>query len=181
MTPSIIAQPPATGKTTRETDVLIIGGGVTGAGIMRDLALRGLRTLLIDKRDLCAGASGGNHGLLHSGARYVSSDPHSAIECRRENQLLKLPAPQCVEAKQYVNAGGAWAMNIARQAGCTDVNLLYSKGTLLVSHDRMEDIGHHFGGNYGVVHFWTLICLSLGILGENERSYLGPDLLALID
>jgi Fe-S oxidoreductase len=48
-------------------------------------------------------------------------------------------------------------------------------------HSQMEDIGHHFGGNYGVVHFWTLICLSLGILGENERSYLGPDLLALID
>ena len=33
----------------------------------------------------------------------------------------------------------------------------------------------------GVVHFWTLICLSLGILGENERTYLGPDLLALIE
>jgi hypothetical protein len=45
----------------------------------------------------------------------------------------------------------------------------------------MEDIGHFYGGNYGVVHFWTLICLSLGILGENERTYLGPDLLALID
>lgn len=48
-------------------------------------------------------------------------------------------------------------------------------------HSQMEDIGHHYGGNYGVVHFWTLICLSLGILGENERTYLGPDLLALID
>jgi glycerol-3-phosphate dehydrogenase len=49
-------------------------------------------------------------------------------------------AIQRIEAKQYVNAGGAWAMNIARQAGCTDVNLLYSKGTLLVSHDRLT---HH--------------------------------------
>ncbi len=48
-------------------------------------------------------------------------------------------------------------------------------------HSQMEDIGEHYGGNYGVVHFWTLICLSLGILGENERTYLGPDLLALID
>ncbi len=48
-------------------------------------------------------------------------------------------------------------------------------------HSQMEDIGHFYGGNYGVVHFWTLICLSLGILGENERTYLGPDLLALID
>jgi glycerol-3-phosphate dehydrogenase len=53
--------------------------------------------------------------------------------CRdnRTNCLVK------VVAGQYVNAGGAWAMEIARLAGCTDVNLLYSKGTLLVSHDRM--------------------------------------------
>ncbi len=36
-----------------EVDVLIIGGGVTGAGIMRDLALRGIQSLLIDKKDLC--------------------------------------------------------------------------------------------------------------------------------
>jgi Fe-S oxidoreductase len=47
-------------------------------------------------------------------------------------------------------------------------------------HSQMEDIGHYFGGKYRVVHFWTLICLSLGILGENETTYLGPDLLDLI-
>ncbi|TKB25087.1 anaerobic glycerol-3-phosphate dehydrogenase subunit A [Desulfopila sp. IMCC35006] len=255
MSQSPLDQPAVKGHNTLETDVLIIGGGVTGAGIMRDLALRGLHTLLIDKRDLCAGASGGNHGLLHSGGRYVSNDRHSAIECRIENEILKRLAPQCVEqtgglfvavegddlefaekfpqfcaaagiscteigpnealrmepllseklvkaylvpdatvdpfrlalenvaharllndsiyrphteiidfridngkitaaicrdnrtgvmfniqARQYVNAGGAWAMNIAQKAGCTDVNLLYSKGTLLVSHDRMA--GH---------------------------------------
>lgn len=43
-------------------------------------------------------------------------------------------------------------------------------------HSQMEDIGEHYGGHYRVVHYWTLICLSLGILGENERKYLGPDL-----
>jgi Fe-S oxidoreductase len=43
-------------------------------------------------------------------------------------------------------------------------------------HSQMEDIGEHYGGEYRVVHYWTLICLSLGILGENERKYLGPDL-----
>ena len=46
-------------------------------------------------------------------------------------------------------------------------------------HSQMEDIGHHYGGNYQVVHFWTLICLSLGILGENEKTYLGPELASL--
>ncbi len=244
--------PPDSNIQTVSTDVLIIGGGATGTGIMRDLALRGIHCRLIDKHDLCAGASGGNHGLLHSGARYVLSDPHSATECREEGEILKRLAPQCIEntgglfvalkgddeefiskfpdlcaaagipcesittekarelepqlsqdiiaayavpdatidpfrltlenvnhareingstyhphtgvtqfdisdgkisaavcrdnktgtalrieAKQFINAGGAWAMDIARLAGCTDVNLLYSKGTLLISHDRL--------------------------------------------
>jgi glycerol-3-phosphate dehydrogenase len=53
------------------TQVLIIGGGVTGSGLARDLALRGVRCLLVEKQDVNAGASGGNHGLLHSGARYI--------------------------------------------------------------------------------------------------------------
>lgn len=52
-------------------------------------------------------------------------------------------------------------------------------------HSQIVDIGRFFGGHdgcsYGVVHFWTLICLSLGMLGPNERIYLGPDLQALID
>ena len=43
-------------------------------------------------------------------------------------------------------------------------------------HSQIHDLSHHFGGNYQVVHLWTLICLSMGILGENERSYLGEDL-----
>jgi len=43
-------------------------------------------------------------------------------------------------------------------------------------HGQMEDIGEFYGGNYHVVHIWTLICLAMGMLGENERAYLGPDL-----
>ena len=79
------------------TQVLIIGGGVTGSGLARDLALRGVRCLLVEKQDVNAGASGGNHGLLHSGARYILSDPSSASECRDEGAILKRLAPQCVE------------------------------------------------------------------------------------
>ncbi|NMC49990.1 MAG: anaerobic glycerol-3-phosphate dehydrogenase subunit A [Desulfovibrio sp.] len=79
------------------TTVLIIGGGVTGAGLARDLALRGVDCLLVDKRDVNAGASGGNHGLLHSGARYVGSDPLAAAECREEGGILRRIAPHCIE------------------------------------------------------------------------------------
>jgi len=82
---------------TLSTQVLIIGGGATGAGLARDLALRGVRCILVEKRDINAGASGGNHGLLHSGARYIASDPAAARECRDEGALIKRLAPQCVE------------------------------------------------------------------------------------
>ncbi|MCF6249010.1 MAG: FAD-dependent oxidoreductase [Desulfobacula sp.] len=84
-------------KQTIETQVLIIGGGATGTGIARDLSLRGLNVVLIEKQDLNAGASGGNHGLLHSGARYVCSDPEAAIECNAEIDIIKKTAGHCVE------------------------------------------------------------------------------------
>lgn len=237
-----------------ETEVLIIGGGVTGTGVMRDLALRGIHCLLVDQRDLNAGASGGNHGLLHSGGRYAAADAETAAECRREGEILKRVAAECIDdcgglfvavegddavyadafpqhcaaagieckpltpaearerepklsgrviaayavadatvdpfritlenvnhaqqlnssvflphtriesfelkadriaaahcvdtrsgkrrtvrAAQIVNAAGAWAMQVARLAGCRDVSLLYSKGTLIISNTRITN------------------------------------------
>ena len=79
------------------TQVLIIGGGATGTGLARDLALRGIHCTLVEKSRLNAGASGRNHGLLHSGARYVETDPVAAKQCHEENILLKKIAPQCIE------------------------------------------------------------------------------------
>ena len=79
------------------TQVLIIGGGATGTGIARDLALRGVQCILAESRDINAGASGANHGLLHSGGRYVFADQGSAKECREETALLKKLAPHCIE------------------------------------------------------------------------------------
>ena len=88
-------------KNLLKTQALIIGGGATGTGLARDLALRGVQCLLVEKKDINAGASGGNHGLLHSGARYVASDPEAAKECRQEGKVLKRLAPHCIE-----NTGG---------------------------------------------------------------------------
>ncbi len=84
-------------KKTIDTQVLIIGGGATGTGLARDLALRGVNVVLVEKADLNAGASGANHGLLHSGARYVHSDQEAAKECREEGLILKEVCPQCIE------------------------------------------------------------------------------------
>ncbi len=81
----------------KEYDVIIIGGGITGAGTARDCAMRGLKTLLLERHDLTAGATGRNHGLLHSGARYAVTDLESAEECIRENMILRKIARHCVE------------------------------------------------------------------------------------
>jgi glycerol-3-phosphate dehydrogenase len=80
-----------------QTEVLIIGGGATGVGIVRDLSLRGIPCLLIEKGDFLSGASGRNHGLFHSGGRYVVSDPEAARECITENRILRKIASHCIE------------------------------------------------------------------------------------
>ena len=60
--------------------ILIVGGGPAGLAAAHSLASVGRECVLVEKDDINAGASGGNHGLLHSGARYVSNDPASATE-----------------------------------------------------------------------------------------------------
>jgi glycerol-3-phosphate dehydrogenase len=78
-------------------DVLVIGGGATGGGTALDLALRGLRVVLVERRDLTDGTSGRYHGLLHSGGRYAVRDPESARECIEENRLLRRIVPHAIE------------------------------------------------------------------------------------
>ncbi len=78
-------------------DLLVIGGGSTGTGVAWDAALRGLRVVLVEKRDLTHGTTGRYHGLLHSGGRYVVKDPQSALECIEENRILRRTHTHCIE------------------------------------------------------------------------------------
>ena len=80
-----------------ETEIVIIGGGATGTGLARDLAMRGFKTTLVEKGDLSHGTTGRFHGLLHSGGRYVIKDPDAARECIQENIILKKITPFCIE------------------------------------------------------------------------------------
>jgi len=79
------------------TEILVIGGGATGTGVLRDVAMRGLKTILIEKGDLTHGTTGRYHGLLHSGGRYAVKDPQAAKECIAENKILRHIMPQCIE------------------------------------------------------------------------------------
>ena len=52
-------------------DILVVGGGITGAGIARDAALRGLRTALVERADFGSGTSSKSSKLVHGGIRYL--------------------------------------------------------------------------------------------------------------
>jgi glycerol-3-phosphate dehydrogenase len=78
------------------TTVLVIGGGATGVGVARDLALRGVEVTLVDRGHLAAGTTGRSHGVLHSGARYAEADPSDAAACLAENRILREIAPACI-------------------------------------------------------------------------------------
>lgn len=82
---------------TIDTEILVIGGGATGVGVVRDLAMRGFKTVLVDKADFAQGTTGRYHGLLHSGGRYAVKDPSAAKECIAENVILRRIMPHCIE------------------------------------------------------------------------------------
>ncbi|HHT41590.1 MAG TPA: anaerobic glycerol-3-phosphate dehydrogenase subunit A [Actinomyces sp.] len=88
-----------------DTDVVVIGGGATGVGVLRDLVMRGFRAVLVERGDLGQGTTGRYHGLLHSGGRYVVSDPISARECAEENEVIANLHPDAVE-----NTGGLFVV-----------------------------------------------------------------------
>ena len=80
-----------------ECQLLVIGGGSTGAGVAWDAALRGFQVILADRGDLATGTTGRFHGLLHSGGRYAVRDTSSARECARENEILRRVATESIE------------------------------------------------------------------------------------
>ncbi|PSP85415.1 anaerobic glycerol-3-phosphate dehydrogenase subunit A [Halobacteriales archaeon QS_1_68_17] len=77
--------------------IVVVGGGSTGTGITRDLAMRGFDVTLVEQGNLTHGTTGRMHGLLHSGGRYAVSDRASARECIAENRVLREIAAHCVE------------------------------------------------------------------------------------
>ncbi|MCM1983435.1 glycerol-3-phosphate dehydrogenase [Lyngbya confervoides] len=79
-------------------DVVIIGAGINGAGIARDAARRGLRTLLVDKGDFCSGATSWSTRLVHGGLRYLEYFEFSLVrESLKEREILLNIAPHLVD------------------------------------------------------------------------------------
>ncbi|MDJ0798243.1 MAG: glycerol-3-phosphate dehydrogenase [Calothrix sp. MO_167.B12] len=79
-------------------DLVIIGGGINGAGAARDAALRGLKTLLIEKNDFSSGSTSWSTRLIHGGLRYLESYEFALVqESLREREILLHIAPHLVK------------------------------------------------------------------------------------
>jgi glycerol-3-phosphate dehydrogenase len=83
-------------------DVLVIGGGITGCGVARDAAMRGLRVVLLERDDFASGTSGRSSRLVHGGIRYLEhAQLHLVHESIRERQILLRIAPHLVKSLAF--------------------------------------------------------------------------------
>lgn len=81
-----------------DVSVLIIGGGINGSGLFRDLALQGIDVVLAEKSDFCAGASSASSHMIHGGLRYLENGEFRLVrESLHERNLLLLNAPHYVQ------------------------------------------------------------------------------------
>lgn len=84
-------------------DLLVIGGGITGAGVAREAALCGWRVVLVERRDFAAGTSSRSSKLIHGGLRYLAQGDVSLVrEAARERAVLRRLAPHLAEPIQML-------------------------------------------------------------------------------
>jgi glycerol-3-phosphate dehydrogenase len=88
----------------REFEVLIVGGGINGCGLLRDLALNGVKTLLIEKGDFSSQTSEGSSKMLHGGVRYLENLDFALVQeaLEEKNLWLKLAPHVCFEREFYL-------------------------------------------------------------------------------
>ncbi len=81
----------------QDYDLIVIGGGINGAGVARDAALRGLKTILLEKGDFAGGTSSWSSRLIHGGLRYLEYFEFALVrEALKEREVLLRSAPHLV-------------------------------------------------------------------------------------
>ncbi len=89
--------------TSATLDVLVVGGGIVGAGVARDAAMRGLRVGLVEQNDLASGTSSRSSRLLHGGLRYLAQGRVGLVyEASHEKSVLRRIAPHLVQPLPFV-------------------------------------------------------------------------------
>src|SRR4051794_22279005 len=105
-----------------EFDVVVVGGGITGAGVALDAASRGLRTALVDQGDFASGTSSKSSKLIHGGLRYLQQGEVALVyEALAERQRLRKLAPHLVRVIPFMipilARGGVVNPKVARALG----------------------------------------------------------------
>jgi glycerol-3-phosphate dehydrogenase len=90
--------------STIKFDVIIIGGGITGSGIIRDTTKRGLKSLLVEKNDFSSGTSSKTGKLIHGGLRYLEHAQLKLVfeSCMERHRILKIIAPHIVKPTKFI-------------------------------------------------------------------------------
>jgi len=135
-------------------DVLVVGGGITGAGIALDAASRGFSVALVEKADFASGTSGRSSRLVHGGIRYLEHGEIGLVhECLRERKILLRLAPHLVRpVPMYLLAPSSRA-RAQFGIGLTSYDLLAAGRNIGVHHrvtaQQVRDAVPGFGGDSG--------------------------------
>ena len=101
--PAVTAAPSSMPAATTDCDVLVIGGGINGCGIARDLAGRGWRVMLCEKDDLASHTSSSSTKLIHGGLRYLEYYEFSLVrKALQEREVLLKSAPHIMWPLRFV-------------------------------------------------------------------------------
>lgn len=164
---------------TEPLDVLVVGGGITGAGIARDAAMRGLRTGLVEQGDFGSGTSGRSSRLIHGGLRYLElGDWRLVLEASRERRILLSIAPHLVWPRSFLFpihadarlplwklAAGLWLYDLLALFRNVRAHRMLSKRALLRAEPALRAQGLRGGARY-----FDALCDDTRLTLANVRS-----------
>ena len=119
-------------------DVVIIGGGITGACIARDASRRGLRVALVERRDFSSGTSAATSKMVHGGLRYLQSMQIGVVrESLRERRIWERIAPHMVRPQEFIVPTHSWRHDWELRVGVRLYDLL------AFDRNQLEDPAQH--------------------------------------
>ncbi len=179
---------------------MIVGGGITGAGIARDAAMRGLRTVLVEQGDLGAGTSSRSSRLVHGGLRYLEQGRlRLVLEANRERRVLLRLAPHLVRPLPFVFplhqgdrvplwrlAAGMWLYDLLALFRNVAPHRMLSKRALLAGEPMVRERGllggaRYFDAQCDDARLVLATARSAAIHGAQIATYVAVEALELTD
>jgi glycerol-3-phosphate dehydrogenase len=163
-------------------DLLVIGGGITGAGVARDAAMRGLRTVLVEQNDLGSGTSSRSSRLIHGGLRYLETgDLRLVLEANRERRVLLRIAPHLVWPLPFLFplhrgdrlslwrlAAGMWLYDLLASFRNVKMHRMLGKRAVLEAEPMLRERGLRGGAR-----FYDAQCDDSRLVLATARSAMG--------